>query len=206
MTGIRLIVGLGNPGREYAGTRHNIGARYVEHLAGRLRAPLAAEPKFKALVARADVDGREIRLLVPTTYMNLSGQAVGAIARFYKVPAAEILVAHDEMAFAPGVVRIKRGGGANGHNGLLDIIAALGNEPGFLRLRIGVGHPGDAWRVTAYLTSQRIPEEELAEVERRFDDIDRVLPLIVRGETSKAMNALHAPPPEPPSTTDHGKA
>jgi peptidyl-tRNA hydrolase, PTH1 family len=194
MPAIRLIAGLGNPGPTYAHTRHNIGARYLDHLAARERVVLADEPRFKARLARTAIDGHEVRLMIPTTYMNLSGQAVGAVARFYKIAPAEILVVYDEMAFEPGVVRLKHGGGANGHNGLLDIIAALGNDAGFLRLRVGVGHPGHASRVTSYLTSQRTPEDELTKIEARFPDIDAALALIVAGEINKAMNALHAPP------------
>lgn len=194
MTGIRLIVGLGNPGPDYAPTRHNMGANYVAHLADRLAVTLAAEAKFKARVARTHVDGNDLRLMIPSTYMNLSGQAVGAVAQFFKIAPEEILVAYDEMAFDPGVVKLKRGGGANGHNGLLDIIAALGNNPGFLRLRIGVGHPGHASRVSAYLTSQRMPAAERDLAEQRFPDIDAVIPQLVLGEIDKAMNLLHAPP------------
>jgi peptidyl-tRNA hydrolase, PTH1 family len=204
MSAIRLIVGLGNPGPGYARTRHNVGARYLEHLAARQRIALDGESRFKARIARTEIDGCDVRLVVPTTYMNLSGQAVGAIARFYKLVPADILVVHDEMAFAPGVIRLKHGGGANGHNGLIDIIAALGNDAGFLRLRIGVGHPGHASLVTAHLTSQRMPEHEVALVEGRFADIDDALPLILRGEVNKAMNALHAPPADDSSSTDHG--
>jgi peptidyl-tRNA hydrolase, PTH1 family len=204
MSAIRLIVGLGNPGPEYARTRHNIGAVWVEHLAGRRALALAEETRFKARIARTTIDGHEVRLMVPTTYMNLSGQAVGAVARFYKIAPAEILVAHDEMAFAPGVVRLKRGGGANGHNGLLDIIAALGNDPGFLRLRIGVGHPGHTSRVTAYLTGQRMPADELARIEERYGDLEAAVPLAVRGDVGKAMNLLHAPPPNV-APADDGK-
>ncbi len=192
MSRIKLIAGLGNPGPAYAQTRHNIGADYVRHLAVHLGVSLAPEARFKAELARVSVDGEDLRLLVPQTYMNLSGQAVGALASFFKLTAAEILVVYDEMVFEPGQVRLKVGGGANGHNGLRSIIESLANDAGFVRLRIGVGHPGDRSKVTPFLTSVRMPAQERERIEARFADVDAVLPFLVRGEINKAMNVLHA--------------
>ncbi|CAB3269914.1 unnamed protein product [Salmonella enterica subsp. enterica serovar Typhimurium] len=140
---IKLIVGLANPGAEYAATRHNAGAWYVDLLAERLRAPLREEPKFFGYTSRITLEGEDVRLLVPTTFMNLSGKAVGAMASFYRIQPDEILVAHDELDLPPGVAKFKLGGGHGGHNGLKDIISKLGNNPNFHRLRVGIGHPGD---------------------------------------------------------------
>jgi PTH1 family peptidyl-tRNA hydrolase len=126
---------------------------------------MTEDAKFKGYVGRGDIVGHDVRLLIPTTYMNLSGESVGAFAHFYKIDADEILVAYDEMAFAPGVLRLKSGGGDNGHNGVRSVIAHLGNARGFQRLRIGVGHPGDRSQVTPFLTSHRMPADERQLVE-----------------------------------------
>ena len=136
---IRLIVGLGNPGPEYEHTRHNVGAMFVERAARQFDIGLDLTPKFHGFVGRGDIAGLDVRLLVPTTYMNRSGQALGAVAGFYKIAVEEILVAHDELAVLPGVARVRQGGGDNGHNGLRDIVHCLGNRTEFLRLRLGVG-------------------------------------------------------------------
>ena len=136
---LQLIVGLGNPGPTYANTRHNVGAVWVESLAAGHGIVLREDPKYHGLVGRGEIEGVELRLLIPTTYMNLSGDAVAALARFFKIESAQLLVAHDELAFEPGQIRLKTGGGINGHNGLRDIIPKLGNDDKFHRLRIGVG-------------------------------------------------------------------
>lgn len=193
---IRLIAGLGNPGPRYADTRHNAGAWFVGGLARRLGINLAADAKFKGDIGRADIAGNDVRLLLPGTYMNLSGESVGAVARFYRIEPAEILVAYDEMAFEPGVVRLKTGGGANGHNGIESVISGLGNQQGFHRLRIGVGHPGDRDRVTAYLTSVTTPAGERQAIETALDLPDAVLGELVAGHLEKVMNWLHAPTPD----------
>jgi len=204
MSVIRLIVGLGNPGPRYAPTRHNAGANFVSYLAHRFGIALNEEAKFKGLIGRGDIAGHDVRLLVPTTFMNLSGESVGAVAHFYKLEATEILVAYDEMAFAPGVLRLKTGGGDNGHNGIRSIIAHLGNDSGFHRLRIGVGHPGDRSQVTPFLTSQRTPEAERQLIEAAWRIEDSVLAAILAGNLEKAMNRLHSPPS--PATDDTGSA
>ena len=194
MPAIRLIAGLGNPGPQYEHTPHNAGVWFVELLSRRFAIPLALESKFRGRIGRGTIGGREIRLLIPNTFMNLSGQSVGAAAGFYKVAPAEILVAHDEMDFPVGTVRLKTGGGANGHNGLKDIIEALGNDQAFSRLRIGVGHPGDRDRVSGFLTSTRMRSEDREAVLRALDIPDAVLDDIVAGEMLKAMNVLHTAP------------
>jgi PTH1 family peptidyl-tRNA hydrolase len=193
MSSIRLIVGLGNPGPRYEDTRHNVGARFVRALADRFGIPLAVEAKFKGELGRGQIAGHDVRLLLPTTFMNLSGESVGAVAHFYKISAAEILIAYDEVAFEPGVVRIKTGGGTNGHNGIRSVIAGLGSEPGFHRLRIGVGHPGDKELVTAYLTSVRPPEPERAAVEAACDFPEPFISDLLDADMHKVMNQLHAP-------------
>ncbi len=193
MAAVRLLVGLGNPGPRYEATRHNVGEIFLRRLARRCSISLRAETRFKGELGRGTVAGRDLRLLVPTTFMNLSGDAVGAVARYYQIAPEEILVAYDEMAFEPGVVRLRAGGGANGHNGLKSIIEGLGNEKGFLRLRIGVGHPGSKDRVTAYLTSVRMPASEREALEDVCDRAERVLEPLLAGELQTAMNTLHAP-------------
>jgi len=143
-TPVKLIVGLGNPGSEYQDTRHNAGQRFVERLAHRFSEQLVPTAKFFGLNGRIVIAGRDLRILVPTTYMNRSGQAVAAFAHFYKITAESILVVHDELDLEPGVARLKIGGGHGGHNGLRDIISSLSNNKNFGRLRIGIGHPGNA--------------------------------------------------------------
>jgi len=197
VTAIRLIVGLGNPGPKYADTRHNAGAAWAAALAHRAGIELAAETRFKGRVGRGTVAGRDVRLLLPDTYMNLSGEPVGPLARFYRIAPEEVLVAYDEMAFEPGVVRLRRGGGDNGHNGIRSVVAGLGNQRDFVRLRIGVGHPGDAGGVTAYLTSVRMPAAERDAIAAAGDLPDAVLRPLLAGDLQTAMNRLHAPARRP---------
>jgi PTH1 family peptidyl-tRNA hydrolase len=188
---IRLIVGLGNPGPEYEHTRHNAGQLFVEKLADAERVTLERSDRFHGRQGRMQFAGEDVRLLIPTTYMNNSGRAVGAMAQFYKIEPPEILVAYDEVAFAPGIARIRKGGGLNGHNGLRDIVAALGNRDDFVRLRVGVGHPGDKQQVVAYLTGRRMPAEERKLLDATFDRALAVLPTLVKGDINAAMTALH---------------
>ena len=193
MASIRLIAGLGNPGPRYQNTRHNVGAECVVALAQRFGITLSEDRRFKGLLGRGAMLGHDVRLLLPLTFMNLSGDSVGAVARFFRLEPDEILVAYDEMAFEPGVVRLKSGGGDNGHNGIRSVIAGLGNARNFHRLRIGVGHPGDREAVTPYLTSVRMPEAERALVARACELSDSVLQLLLDGLMQKAMSELHAP-------------
>lgn len=187
---IKLIVGLGNPGPKYEQTRHNAGADFVQAVALRFGATLQQQAKFFGSTARLSVDGNDIRLLIPDTYMNRSGQAVGAMAGFFNIAPQEILVAHDELDLAPGVCRLKLGGGHGGHNGLKDIIRALGNNRDFARLRIGIGHPGNASEVVDYVL-RRAPQGEQTLTRDSFDGALAVLPLAIGGQWDKAMTRLH---------------
>lgn len=190
MSGIRLIVGLGNPGPEYALTRHNAGQWFVERLAESCGISLSQENKFHGLTGRGVIDGQDVRLLIPTTFMNKSGLAVGSLAVFYKVLPHEMLIAHDEMDIAPGTVRLKTGGGHGGHNGLRDIVAALANHNGFHRLRIGIGHPGDAKKVIDFVLSRPGAAEQTlidAAIEAALDQRTNM----VKGDIARAMNVLN---------------
>ena len=187
-------MGLGNPGPNYRLTRHNVGANFVYALAERFNVRLREESKFKGYVGRGKIAGVDVRLLVPDTFMNLSGESVGAMARFYKFEPEEILVAYDELAFEPGVVRLKIGGGANGHNGIKSVTEGLSNDREFHRLRIGIGHPGSKELVTAFLTSHTMPQGERELVESRLLVVEGVLADILAGDMHKAMNELHAHP------------
>lgn len=185
---VELIVGLGNPGDKYERTRHNAGFWFIDALARRAGAELRSEKRFLGETARADVDGRACHLLKPATFMNRSGQSVAALARYFRIPVESILVVHDEIDLPPGTARLKRGGGHGGHNGLRDIVSALGG--GFARLRLGVGHPGSSDEVVDYVL--RTPSAaERALIEEAMDAAAAVLPQVLAGEMEKAMNRLH---------------
>ena len=189
---VKLIVGLGNPGNEYEQTRHNAGAWFVDALLRRFPSPtpLQNDTKFKGLTTQLSIGGQNLRVLVPTTFMNLSGESVGALANFYKIPVEAILVAHDELDLPPGVARLKVGGGHGGHNGLRDIISKLGNQKNFGRLRIGIGHPGNAKQVTNFVL-KKPSSEELRLIEDAIDECVRHIEKIVSGDWQVAMNELH---------------
>ncbi|MFZ5555133.1 MAG: aminoacyl-tRNA hydrolase [Pseudomonadota bacterium] len=189
---IQLVAGLGNPGPEYAETRHNAGFRWVERIAASCGASWRAEAKFHGRVARAREGGQEVWLIEPGTYMNLSGRAVAALARFYRIAPQSILVAHDELDLVPGVVKLKRGGGVAGHNGLKDIAAALGT-PDFWRLRIGIGHPGQGADVANYVLKPPRREEAAAIEDALARSLD-LWPLIAAGNLEAAMLKLHTRP------------
>jgi PTH1 family peptidyl-tRNA hydrolase len=191
VTAIQLIVGLGNPGAEYEQTRHNAGALFVERIASAQRINLVAERKFFGLTGRFSHQGQDVRLLIPTTYMNRSGQAVSALAGFYRIPVDAILVAHDELDLPPGVAKFKQGGGHGGHNGLRDIIAQLGNQNTFHRLRLGIGHPGDANKVSSFVLG-RAPRAEQDLLDASIDFALGVLPDVFAGEWNRAMKTLHS--------------
>ncbi|EHY5833470.1 aminoacyl-tRNA hydrolase [Escherichia coli] len=188
---IKLIVGLANPGAEYAATRHNAGAWFVDLLAERLRAPLREVAKFFGYTSRVTLGGEDVRLLVPTTFMNLSGKAVAAMASFFRINPDEILVAHDELDLPPGVAKFKLGGGHGGHNGLKDIISKLGNNPNFHRLRIGIGHPGDKNKVVGFVLGKP-PVSEQKLIDEAIDEAARCTEMWFTDGLTKATNRLHA--------------
>ena len=197
MAALKLIVGLGNPGPAYAETRHNVGAVWVRELARRHSISLSLDSKFKGEIGRGLIAGYEVRLLLPGPFMNNSGESVGAVSRFFKFEAAEILVAYDEVAFEPGVVKLKQGGGSNGHNGVKSVIAGLGSRDEFVRLRIGVGHPGSKEQVIPYLTKQTPRQSEREQIAVAGDFADAIIADMMRGEWQLAMTALHAPEKKP---------
>ncbi|MFQ1055170.1 aminoacyl-tRNA hydrolase [Gilliamella apicola] len=191
MTTIKLIVGLANPGNEYAATRHNAGAWFVDQLAERYHQSLKNEPKFFGYSSRITLSGHDVRLLVPTTFMNLSGKAVQAMATFYQIKPEEILVAHDELDLNPGIAKFKFGGSHGGHNGLKDIASKLGNNLNFYRLRIGIGHPGDKNKVVSYvLNKPSKSEQEL--IDKAIDESVRCTEILLSDGIEAAMNRLHA--------------
>ncbi len=192
---IKLIVGLGNPGPQYSQTRHNAGAWYVNALADTYSIPLQLETKFFGHVGRGLFNNSDCRLLIPNTFMNLSGKAVGAIATFYKILPDEILVAHDELDIDPGAIKLKKSGGHGGHNGLRDIIASLANSRDFYRLRIGIGHPGNKNQVHNYVLG-KAPNNEQRAIEETIDEAIRHTGEIISGQHDKVMQSLHAFKPE----------
>ena len=186
---IKLIVGLGNPGPEYARTRHNAGFWFVDLLAGKYSLSFRAESAFKSEICRLQADGMDCWLCKPKTFMNRSGQAVRAVADYYRIAVEQIMIVHDEIDLEAGVVRFKQGGGHGGHNGLRDIIEQLGSN-GFNRLRIGVGHPGDKDLVTPHLLGSSNAEDRDIIMEAITAALE-VVPELVGGEFMKAMNRLH---------------
>ncbi len=203
---IRLIAGLGNPGRKHGRDRHNAGFWFAEGLAARERVAFRAEPKFDAHAARLP---GEVWLIMPQTYMNLSGSAVGALARFYKIQPEELLVAHDELDFPPGTVKLKLGGGVAGHNGLTDIAEQLGSKH-FWRLRIGIGHPGDKSLVPGYVLSAPSPDDR-ALIDEAIARSLEVVPLILADDLQAATTKLHtrkaaAKPDKPDAPPDGSRA
>jgi PTH1 family peptidyl-tRNA hydrolase len=183
-------VGLGNPGPQYDQTRHNAGFWFVDELARRHGSDFRRESKFQAWVCKPRIGGRDVWLLKPETYMNLSGRAVAALAGFFKIPIDSILVAHDELDLPPGTVRIKRGGGHGGHNGLRSLIEQLGSND-FLRLRLGIGHPGHKDDVVDYVLT-RPSQQDRAAIEQAIEDAADVMSLLLSGERERAMHVLHS--------------
>ena len=191
MSESKLIVGLGNPGDKYADTRHNAGEWLIARLARRFNVTLNAENKFSGYVGKTLINSKEIRFLVPMTFMNLSGKAVGALANFYRIKPEEILVLHDELDLPPGSVKLKLGGGHGGHNGLKDIVAALGNNNNFYRLRIGIGHPGHRDLVAGYVLNKPSPSEREA-LEKALDEAANCVELLFKDGIVKATNRLNS--------------
>ena len=189
MVNIDLIVGLGNPGSKYEHTRHNAGFWFVEDIARQQGTQFRPERKFSGEVCKITLEGREIWLLKPDTFMNRSGLAVHKLASFYKIPTENILVAHDELDLEPGTARLKTGGGHGGHNGLRDIIVQIGKA--FHRLRIAIGHPGHRDQVSDYVLHRPSKDEQIS-IENSIDDALRVLPLLAEGCWEKAVHRLHS--------------
>ena len=192
---IRLLVGLGNPGPEYEATRHNAGFWFVDAAARELHARLAPERGYHGLVARVNRADGPVWLLEPMTFMNLSGKAVAALARFFKIAPGEILVAHDELDLLPGQAKLKLGGSAAGHNGLKDIQVQLGSAE-FWRLRLGIGHPGVKAEVVDYVL-RRPPVEQREAIVGSIEQSVRALDLLLAGDMDRAQMKVHARPPRP---------
>jgi len=188
---IRLLVGLANPGPEYARTRHNAGAWVVEELARVHNINLRDDAKYFGRTGRITTDGHDLRLLIPTTFMNLSGKSVAALAKFFQILPEEILVAHDELDLPPGVAKFKKGGGHGGHNGLRDIISKMGNNKEFYRLRVGIGHPGDKSKVTGFVLG-KAPAKEQENIDAAVDEAVRCMDMLLKDGLNKAQNRLHS--------------
>lgn len=193
-TDIRLIVGLGNPGDKYVGTRHNAGFWFVDELVRRCGGAFRQDARIRSEAARVEIAGVPCYVLKPLTFMNRSGQPIAAVANFYRIPPEAVLVAHDELDLPPGTVRFKRGGGHGGHNGLRDTIRALGSRE-FQRMRIGIGHPGQADDVVPYVLSRPSPDDRRA-IDEAVDDAADAMNLVFEGHTDKAVQRLHSRKPE----------
>ncbi|MFZ4758246.1 MAG: aminoacyl-tRNA hydrolase [Burkholderiaceae bacterium] len=202
MTAIRLIVGLGNPGPEHELDRHNAGFWYVEALARLHGGSWRRESRFHGEAARVTIGGAEAWLLKPSTYMNRSGQSVSALARFYKVAVGELLVVHDELDLPPGTIKLKRGGGSGGHNGLKDITAAMGGAD-YWRLRIGIGHPRDLYpgREVVDFVLQRPSRAEQQAIDDRMPAALDIVPMLVDGQWERAGQSLHTVPRATPKAS-----
>lgn len=187
---IKMIVGLGNPGSEYEQTRHNAGFWFIDELAWQYKATLKEEKKFFGSVARISISGSDLWLLKPSTFMNRSGQAVAALAQFYKIKPEEILVVHDELDIPCGRIKFKLGGGNGGHNGLKDIQARLGT-PDFYRLRLGIDHPGERNLVVGYVLNKPSPEHRQQIDEAIYKSL-KAVPMLLAGEWEEAVRFLHS--------------
>jgi PTH1 family peptidyl-tRNA hydrolase len=187
---VQLIVGLGNPGQQYEQTRHNAGASLISILSQQYASDLKLEERFFGFIARVKIDIQDVRLLIPNTYMNLSGKSIAAFARFYQISPENILIVHDDIDLAPGISKYKIGGGHGGHNGLKDTIRALGNNSNFARLRIGVGHPGESDEVVNFVLKKASQNEQKLINESIINCISTI-PLAVTGKWNEAMKDLH---------------
>lgn len=192
---LRLIVGLGNPGPDYSETRHNAGFWFCERLARALNVSFARESRFHGGVAKCRLASADFFLLMPQTFMNRSGQAVQALAHFYRIAPAEMLVVHDELDLPPGQLRLKFGGGLGGHNGLKDITAHLGTQD-YWRLRVGIGHPGDKNDVVNYVLKPP-RKEEAAEIDAALDRALLAWPLLAKSDFNAAIQKINARPAPP---------
>lgn len=188
--GIVLIAGLGNPGNQYAATRHNVGFWLLEWLQRTYSMTFATEKKFKAQTARFECNEQSVRIIAPDTFMNLSGRSIASMASFYRIDCSQILVIHDDLDLPPGSARLKIGGGHGGHNGLRDIVSNLGTAD-FLRMRIGIGHPGVNQDISGYVLNKPSSSERTLIVDA-IDKAIGVLPDVVCGRYQKAMKQLHS--------------
>ena len=188
---IQLVVGLGNPGPEYTKTRHNAGVWFVDELASRYNISLRPEKKYFGLYGKGQIGNEVVHLLIPTTFMNKSGQSVAPLANFFRIPVENILVALDELDMEPGVCKIKKGGGHGGHNGLRDIISCMANNKEFYRLRIGIGHPGHRDRVTGHVLG-KAPAIDQDKIDQAIDEASRCIDIWQKDDLKKAQNRLHS--------------
>lgn len=188
---IKLIAGLGNPGPEYTKTRHNAGVWFVEELAQRNNISLRPEKKYAGLYGKGLIGGELVHLLIPTTFMNRSGQSVAPLANFFRISVDNMLIAHDELDMPPGSIKIKQGGGHGGHNGLKDIIARMANNKEFYRLRIGIGHPGHREKVTGHVLG-KAPSNEQSLIENAIDEATHCFDIWQTDGLHKAQQRLHA--------------
>lgn len=186
---IKLIVGLGNPGKKYDNTRHNAGFDFIDLFSQKNNITLKDSKKFYGDVAKVGLFDKEFWLLRPNTFVNKSGQSVAALAKFYKIPTHSILVVYDELDLEPGTAKLKKAGGHGGHNGLRDIIKDLGSNK-FLRLRIGVGHPGDRNKVVSWVLNKATSNDEL-KIKQALQDSLEIMPDLINGHFEKAMKDLH---------------
>jgi len=187
---LKVIVGLGNPGSKYTETRHNAGFWFIEEVARKYGAIFRPDKKFHGEVAKVSIEGKDIWLLKPETFMNRSGLAVQSLLSFYRFTTEQLLVAHDEIDLPPGTAKLKTGGGHGGHNGLRDIISQLGSKD-FHRLRIGVGHPGSKDQVVDYVLHSASRDDRIL-IDRDIDDAVAVLPELASGVFEQAMQKLHS--------------
>jgi len=187
---LKVIVGLGNPGTKYTETRHNAGFWFIEEVARKYGATFRSDKKFHGEVAKVSIEGKDIWLLKPDTYMNRSGLATQSLLSFYRITAEQLLVAHDEIDLPPGTAKLKTGGGHGGHNGLRDIISQLGSKE-FHRLRIGVGHPGSKDQVVDYVLHTASRDDRIL-IDQDIDDAVSVMPELASGVLEQAMQKLHS--------------
>lgn len=185
---IKLIVGLGNPGEQYQYTRHNAGFWFVLHLAQQFNISLSPDKKFHGLTGRGQIHGHDVRLLLPLTFMNKSGQSVVPMVNFYNIANDELLIAHDELDIPAGSIKLKTAGGHGGHNGLRDITPHIGND--FHRLRVGIGHPGHKSKVSGHVLSKAAPNEQIA-IDSALSAAFEALPLLLDGKIERAREHIN---------------
>jgi PTH1 family peptidyl-tRNA hydrolase len=189
LTAIQLVAGLGNPGEKYEQTRHNAGFWFVDEVVRQCGTQFRPESKYKSEVARCTIAGKEFRLQKPMDFMNRSGMPVASLAGFYRIPRGAVLVVHDDLDLPVGAVKLKKGGGHGGHNGLRDLIPHLGGKD-FLRLRIGIGHPGHRDDVVGYVLKAASRDDRMA-IDQAINEAVKILPELVAGNLEAAMKELH---------------